>query len=41
MFSNNYDGKRNLIQNADEDIDCMTYAKDTSFYSNNSFFVFV
>ena len=41
MFSNNYDGKRNLIQNADEDVDCMTYAKDTSLYSNNSFFVFV
>lgn len=41
MFSNNYDGKRNLIQNADEDVDCMTYAKDTRLYSNNSFFVFV
>lgn len=41
MFSNNYDGKRDLIQNADEDVDCMTYAKDTSLYSNNSFFVFV
>ena len=41
MFSNNYDGKRNLIQNADEDVDCMTYAKDTSLYSNDSFFVFV
>lgn len=41
MFSNNYDGKRDLIQNADEDVDCMTYAKDTSIYSNNSFFVFV
>lgn len=27
--------------NADEDVDCMTYAKDTSLYSNNSFFVFV
>lgn len=37
----NYDGKRDLIQNADEDVDCMTYAKDTSLYSNNSFFVFV
>lgn len=30
-----------LIQNADEDVDCMTYARDTSLYSNNSFFVFV
>lgn len=41
MFSNNYDGKSDLIQNADEDVDCMTYAKDTSLYSNDSFFVFV
>lgn len=24
-----------------EDVDCMTYAKDTSLYSNDSFFVFV
>lgn len=23
------------------EVDCMTYAKDTSLYSNNSFFVFV
>lgn len=30
-----------LIQNADEDVDCMTYAQDTSLYSNDSFFVFV
>ena len=28
-------------QNADEDVDCMTYAQDTSLYSNDSFFVFV
>ena len=41
MFSNNYDGKSDLIQNADEDVDCMTYAQDTSLYSNDSFFVFV
>ena len=41
MFSNDYDGKSDLIQNADEDVDCMTYALDTSIYSNNSFFVFV
>lgn len=41
MFSNNYDGKSGLIQNADEDVDCMTYAQDTSLYSNDSFFVFV
>lgn len=27
--------------NADEDVDCMTYAQDTSLYSNDSFFVFV
>lgn len=38
---NNYDGKSDLIQNADEDVDCMTYAQDTSLYSNDSFFVFV
>lgn len=41
MFSNNYDGKSDLIQNADEDVDCMTYAQDASLYSNDSFFVFV
>lgn len=41
MFSNNYDGKSDLIQNADEDVDCMTYEQDTSLYSNDSFFVFV
>lgn len=41
MFSNNYDGKSDLIQNADEDVDCMIYAQDTSLYSNDSFFVFV
>lgn len=41
MFSNNYDSKSDLIQNADEDVDCMTYAQDTSLYSNDSFFVFV
>lgn len=41
MFCNNYDGKSDLIQNADEDVDCMTYAQDTSLYSNDSFFVFV
>lgn len=35
------DGKSDLIQNADEDVDCMTYAQDTSLYSNDSFFVFV
>lgn len=41
MFSNNYDGKSDLIQNVDEDVDCMIYARDTSIYSNDSFFVFV
>lgn len=25
----------------DEDVDCMTYSKDTSLYFNDSFFVFV
>ena len=41
MFSNNYDGKSDLIQNADEDVDCMAYAQDTSLYHNDSFFAFV
>lgn len=41
MFSNNYDGKSDLIQNADEDVDCMTYAKYTRFHNYDSFFVFV
>lgn len=41
MFSNRYDGMRDLIQNADEDVDCMTYAQDTGLYSDDSFFVFV
>lgn len=41
MFSNNYDGKSDLIQNADEDVDCITYAREDGIYYNDSFFVFV
>lgn len=29
------------LMSKDEDVDCMTYAQDTSLYSNDSFFVFV
>lgn len=42
MFSNRYDGMRDLINNADEDVDCITSATERgSMYSNDSFFVFV
>lgn len=42
MFSNRYDGMRDLINNADEDVDCITSATEkSSMYSNDSFFVFV
>lgn len=30
MFSNRYDGMRDLINNADEDVDCVTYATESS-----------
>ena len=42
MFSNRYDGMRDLINNADEDVDCITSATEkSSMYRNDSFFVFV
>lgn len=41
MFSNRYDGMRDLINNADEDVDCITSAKESSIYHNDSFFVFI
>lgn len=42
MFSNRYDGMRDLINNADEDVDCITSATEkSSVYRNDSFFVFV
>lgn len=42
MFSNGYDGMRDLINNADEDVDCITSATEKgSMYRNDSFFVFV
>lgn len=42
MFSNRYDGMRDLINNADEDVDCITSATEKSrMYRNDSFFVFV
>lgn len=38
----NYDGMRDLINNADEDVDCITSATEkSSMYRNDSFFVFV
>jgi hypothetical protein len=41
-FSNRYDGMRDLINNADEDVDCITSATEkSSMYRNDSFFVFV
>ena len=41
MFSNRYDGMRDLINNADEDVDCITSTTESSMYRNDSFFVFV
>ena len=41
MFSNRYDGMRDFVNNADEDVDCITSAKESSIYHNDSFFVFV
>lgn len=39
---NRYDGMRDLINNADEDVDCITSATEkSSMYRNDSFFVFV
>lgn len=41
MFSNRYDGMRDLINNADEDVDCVTSATESSTSRNNSFYIFV
>lgn len=41
MFSNRYDGMRDLVNNADEDVDCITSAKESSIYHNDSFYIFV
>lgn len=41
MFSNRYDGMRDLINNADEDVDCVTSATESSIYHNDSFYIFV
>ena len=30
-----------LINNADEDVDCITSAKESSIYHNDSFYIFV
>ena len=32
---------RDLINNADEDVDCVTSATENGIYHNDSFFVFV
>lgn len=36
-----YDGMRDLINNADEDVDCVTSATESSIYHNDSFYIFV
>lgn len=41
MFSNRYDGMRDLINNADEDVDCVTSATESSIYNNDYFYIFV
>lgn len=41
MFSNRYDGMRDLINNADEDVDCITSATENSIYYNDYFYIFV
>lgn len=41
MFSNRYNGMRDFVNNADEDVDCITSAEESSIYRNDSFFVFV
>lgn len=41
MFSNRYDGMRDLINNADEDVDCVTSATESSMSRNDSFYIFV
>lgn len=34
-------GMRDLINNADEDVDCITSATESSIYHNDSFYIFV
>lgn len=41
MFSNRYDGMRDIINNADENVDCITSATESSIYHNDSFYIFV
>lgn len=41
MFSNRYDGMRDFINNADEDVDCITSETESSIYRNDSFYIFV
>lgn len=41
MFSSRYNGMRDLINNADEDVDCVTFETETSIYRNDSFYIFV
>lgn len=40
MFSNRYDGMRDFINNADENVDCITSATESSIYHNDSFYIF-
>lgn len=40
MFSSRYDGMRDLINNADEDVDCITFATESSISHNDSFYIF-
>lgn len=41
MFSNRYNGMRDFVNNADEDVDCITSAKESSIYRNDSFYIYV
>lgn len=34
------DGMRDLINNTDEDVDCITSATESSIYHNDSFYIF-
>ena len=41
MFSNRYNGMRDFVNNADEDVDCITSAIESSIYHNDSFYIYV
>lgn len=41
MFSNRYDGMRDFVNNVDEDVDCITSAKESSIYHNDSFYIYM